>query len=153
MRYAYEHEANGARPEPQRDAILVVEDSADTTELIGLALERSGIEADLIVAHDGIDALDLLFGDGVFCKRYNALPKLILLDLKLPRFKGDQVLQVLKSDARTQGIPIVVLSSSDLEIDQLDSLELGATAFVKKPTQNFLGNMVGILEAHWPTGR
>jgi two-component system response regulator len=136
----------------QRDALLLIEDSADLAALIKVAVEKSAVDAEVVVARDGLEALDVLFGDGVFAKKNNALlPCLILLDLNLPKFRGDQVLQVLKSEARTQGIPTVVLSGSDYEIDELDSLGLGAMAFVRKPIRNYLSTMIMIIEAYWPS--
>jgi two-component system, response regulator len=139
-----------AADQSSRAAILLIEDNPDLAELVLIALKRSRVNAGLVVARDGLEALDLLFGDGMFSRDKAFLPRLILLDLNLPKFKGDQVLQLLKADPRTKDIPTVVLTNSDLEIDQIDALSLGADAFVRKPRDGFVSRMAEILETYWP---
>ena len=114
--------------------ILLVEDNPDDVELTLLAFERSKIVNDIVVATDGQEALDYLFATGHYTGRDAALlPEVVLLDLKLPKIDGLDVLRLIRSDARTRRLPVVVLTSSKEEQDIVRSYELGANSFVQKP--------------------
>ncbi|HEU5315480.1 MAG TPA: response regulator [Chloroflexota bacterium] len=114
--------------------ILLVEDNPDDEELTRVALEESKIANTLVVARDGVEALDYLFGTGSHAGRDTRhMPQVILLDLKLPRLNGMEVLRRLRADERTRYLPVVVLTSSDEEQDLFESYGLGANSFVRKP--------------------
>ncbi|MBI3328771.1 MAG: response regulator [Nitrospinae bacterium] len=116
------------------DIILVVEDNPDDEELIRLALQENKILNQLVVAHDGVEALDYLFATGTHAGRdLSVMPNLILLDLKLPKVDGLEVLRRLRADERTRLLPVVVLTSSNEEQDLLNSYNLGANSYVRKP--------------------
>jgi two-component system response regulator len=108
--------------------ILLVEDNADDLELTQLALREAKVANALVVARDGVEALDLLFRDAAPLR-----PVVVLLDLKLPRVDGLQVLERIRSDARTRDLPVVVLTSSDEEEDRHRSYALHANSYVRKP--------------------
>ncbi len=110
--------------------ILLVEDNPDDQSLTLRALKKNNIVNEVIVAGDGAEAIDLLFpGDGADVK----LPGLILLDLKLPKVDGLEVLRRIRADQRTQIVPVVVLTSSKEQEDVLDSYQSGANGYVRKP--------------------
>jgi two-component system response regulator len=111
--------------------ILMVEDDADDLELTQLALRDAKVANPLIVARDGVEALALLFGDGPDASPLR--PVVILLDLKLPRVDGLQVLERIRGDARTRDLPVVVLTSSDEEEDRHRSYALHVNSYVRKP--------------------
>ncbi len=114
--------------------ILLVEDNPDDEALTLRAFERSNIMNQVVVVHDGVEALDYLFARGAFADRDPAeLPELVLLDLKLPRVDGLEVLRQLRADARTRLLPVVVLTSSDEERDIVESYSLGANSYIRKP--------------------
>jgi two-component system, response regulator len=116
--------------------ILLVEDNPDDEELTMLAIKESKILNEVVVARDGVDALDYLFGTGSYAGRETSLrPQLVLLDLKLPKLSGLDVLKHLRSDPRTQLIPVVVLTSSSEEEDIIASYRLGANSYVRKPVE------------------
>ena len=116
------------------EVILLVEDNPDDEALTIRALKRNNITNDVIVAHDGVEALDYLFGTGSHSGRdVNDLPKLVLLDLKLPRADGLEVLGRIRADDRTKRLPVVVLTSSKEEQDLTDSYNLGANSYIQKP--------------------
>ena len=115
-----------------RAAILLVEDNPDDEALTLRALKRNNILNEIIVAHDGAEALDHLFTDG---RADAAPPGLILLDLKLPKVDGLEVLRRIRADERTQFIPVVVLTSSKEQEDVLASYRGGANAYVRKPVK------------------
>jgi two-component system response regulator len=114
--------------------ILLVEDNADDEELALLAFAKSNIANDVVVARDGEEALDYLFGTGAYAGRdVGLLPQVVLLDLKLPKIDGLEVLKRLRADPRTRRLPIVVLTSSREEQDLIESYDLGANSYVRKP--------------------
>lgn len=114
--------------------ILVVEDNPDHLELTLLTLQESGICEQIAVARDGAEAVDYLFGQGEYQGRDTTQqPGLILLDLKLPKLSGVEVLQRVRADTRTAFIPIVVLTSSSEEQDITACFRHGANSFVRKP--------------------
>jgi two-component system response regulator len=110
--------------------ILLVEDNPDDLELTQLALREAKVANGLVVARDGVEALDLLFRDA---QGGPLRPVVVLLDLKLPRIDGLQVLERIRSDARTRDLPVVVLTSSDEEEDRHRSYALHANSYVRKP--------------------
>ena len=114
--------------------ILLVEDNPDDEELTLMALEKNNIMNEVVVAHDGQEALDLLLGDGPqsFTQR-KVYPAIILLDLKLPKVDGLEVLQKIRADERTRLLPVVVLTSSTEDRDLLESYSLGCNSYVRKP--------------------
>lgn len=116
--------------------ILLVEDNPDDEELTILALKQSKILNKVVVAHDGVEALDYLFSTGKFADRREAEdPQIVLLDLKLPRLGGMDVLRRMRSDPRTKYIPVVVLTSSSEDEDVLSSYQFGANSYVRKPIE------------------
>lgn len=113
--------------------ILLVEDNPDDVELTLLALERNNIANPVNVVRDGQEALDFLFYRGKFENAKHLLPNLILLDLKLPKVDGIEVLQKIKADRKLKLIPVVVLTSSKMESDVLKSYDLGVNSYIRKP--------------------
>jgi len=114
--------------------ILLVEDSPDDEELTTRALRQAKIANEVVVARDGAEALDFLFGEGAHAGRdVSRTPAVILLDLKLPKLSGLDVLNRLRADPRTKLIPTVVLTSSSEDEDMLKSYQLGANSYVRKP--------------------
>lgn len=114
--------------------ILLVEDNPDDQVLTLRALRKSNIANEVIVVNDGVEALDYLFGTGTYTGRdTNLMPQVILLDLKLPKLDGLQVLQRLRADERTQLLPVVILTTSREEQDIVRSYSLGANSYVRKP--------------------
>lgn len=114
--------------------ILLVEDNPDDEALAIRALKRHHIGNQIVVARDGVEALDYLFGTGIHAGRdVNNKPTLVLLDLKLPRLNGLEVLRRLRSDERTRLLPVVILTTSSEEQDVLDSYSLGCNSYIRKP--------------------
>ncbi len=119
-----------------RPVILLVEDNPDDVELTRRALDSSNVANELVVARDGVEALEYLFAEGEYAGRDAAdLPEVVLLDLKLPRIDGLEVLRRIRADERTRVLPVVVLTSSNQERDIVDSYELGANSYVRKPVE------------------
>lgn len=116
--------------------ILLVEDNADDEELTIRALRQAKVANEVIVARDGIEALDYLFGKGRYESRDTThQPAVVLLDLKLPKLNGLDVLQRLRADSRTRLVPVVVLTSSSEDEDMLNSYASGANSYVRKPVE------------------
>ena len=114
--------------------ILLVEDNQDDAELALHALRRENLANAIFVARDGEEALEFIFCSGAFSQRsFEHPPKLILLDLKLPKVDGMEVLKRLKSDPRTRTIPVVIMTSSKEERDLVNSYGLGANSYIQKP--------------------
>ncbi len=114
--------------------ILLVEDSPADVELTLHALRQNNLANQIYVARDGEEALDFIFCRGVYSNRsFVYPPKLILLDLKLPKVDGREVLRIVKMDVRTRVIPLVVLSSSKEETDLINSYQLGVNSYIQKP--------------------
>jgi len=114
--------------------ILLVEDSPEDLELTLRSLRKANLTNNIEIARDGAEALDFIFGEGTHAGRDPTnLPKLILLDLKLPKVSGLEVLQRLKDDPRTQPIPVAVLTSSKEQQDVVESYRLGVNSYIVKP--------------------
>ena len=114
--------------------ILLVEDNPDDELLTLRALRKNNVLNEVVVARDGVEALDYLFGTGEYAERDTAvMPQLILLDLKLPRVDGLEVLRRLRADVRTRLLPVVILTSSKEQQDMLDGYGFGANSYVRKP--------------------
>jgi CheY-like chemotaxis protein len=114
--------------------ILLVEDNPDDEALALRALKRHHIGNEVVVAHDGVEALDYLFGTGLYLGREVAIkPAVVLLDLKLPRVDGLEVLRRIREDERTKLLPVVVLTTSSEEQDMLDSYSFGCNSYIRKP--------------------
>lgn len=114
--------------------ILLVEDNADDVDLTLRALRRNKIANDVIVVRDGVEALDYLFAAGQYAGRDPAaLPQVVLLDLKLPRLDGLQVLERIRANPKTRLLPIVILTSSTEQRDLLTGYTLGANSYIRKP--------------------
>jgi two-component system response regulator len=114
--------------------ILLVEDNPDDEELTIRALKKNNIRNDVVVAHDGAEALDYLFGTGTHAGRdASLLPQIVLLDLKLPKVDGLGVLRTIRGDARTRRVPVVILTSSKEERDLLEGYDLGTNSYIRKP--------------------
>ena len=118
----------------QKNVLLLVEDNPDDEELTLLAFEQSAIANEVVVAHDGVEALDYLFSTGMYADRNPSLmPALILLDLQLPRINGLEVLQRLRADPRTKLVPVVILTTSNEQQDLINSYSLGCNSYIRKP--------------------
>jgi two-component system, response regulator len=131
--------------------ILVVEDNPDDEILTLRALRQGKVTNDIVVARDGSEALDFLFGAGKYQGRdVSRMPAVILLDLKLPKLSGLEVLQRLRADERTRLLPVVVLTSSSEEEDMLRSYESGANSYVRKPVEfGAFANAVSQVGVYW----
>lgn len=116
--------------------VLLVEDSLNDAELTIRALKKNNLANKILHLEDGQDALDFIFGEGNFSKhKVEDFPKVILLDLKLPKVNGIQILQKIRADERTKKIPIVVLTSSKEDPDIQKCYELGVNSYIVKPVQ------------------
>jgi two-component system response regulator len=114
--------------------ILLVEDNSNDVELTLHALKKNNLTNRIHVVRDGAEALEYLFGNGAYAGRdVNHTPKVVLLDLKLPKVDGMEVLRRIKSDERTRSIPVVVLTSSREERDIVESYRLGVNSYITKP--------------------
>jgi CheY-like chemotaxis protein len=126
--------------------ILLVEDSLEDLELTQRALRNAKLGNHIQVARDGAEALDFIFCEGPHAERnIEDTPKLILLDLKLPKVDGLEVLERIKSDPRTKHIPVVVLTSSKEQVDVIKSYQLGVNSYIVKPV-NFEGFTAAVQE-------
>lgn len=131
--------------------ILLVEDNPDDVKLTMRALKKSRILNEVVVAEDGVEALDYLFGTGKFAGRdMSVMPQLILLDLKMPKMDGLEVLHRIRADERTQLLPVVVLTTSSEDKDRIESYKLGANSYVRKPVDfNQFAEAVHQLGLYW----
>jgi two-component system response regulator len=130
----------------ENKAILLVEDNADDEELTLQTLKKNNIMNEVVVARDGETAIEYLFGTG--CSgRY---PVVVMLDIRLPKINGLEVLRRIRADSKTKFLPVVILTSSDEEKDLVDSYRLGANSYVKKPV-NFVDfqKAIGQLTLYW----
>jgi two-component system response regulator len=131
--------------------ILLVEDNPDDEKLTVRALKKNNIVNEVAIARDGVEALDYLFGTGAHVGRDpNAHPALVLLDLKLPKVDGHEVLRRIRADARTKRMPVVVLTSSKEEQDLITSYDHGANSYIRKPVDfNQFTEAVRQLGMYW----
>lgn len=114
--------------------LLLVEDNPDDEVMTVRALTRSRVCNRIVVAHDGVEALDYLFGSGAYSHRDTSLqPQLVLLDLMMPKIDGMEVLRRLRADPRTEDLPVVILTSSQDQQDYLASTLMGVDSFMRKP--------------------
>ncbi len=118
----------------KKRAILLVEDNPDDVELTLRALKQYNIRNQIAVVRDGAEALDYLFATGAYAGRdTSAMPAVVILDLKLPKVDGLEVLQRMRADERTKLVPVVILTSSKEEKDMINGYKLGANSYVQKP--------------------
>jgi two-component system response regulator len=116
--------------------ILLVEDNPNDVELTLRALQKNNLAGKVFVAKDGAEALDFIFAQGSFAQRkIENLPKVILLDMKLPKIDGIEVLRRIKTDARTKHTPVVMLTSSQESRDVIDTYNLGVNSYIVKPVE------------------
>jgi two-component system response regulator len=116
--------------------ILLVEDNADDEVLTLRALKKNNIRNEVVIARDGSEALDYLFGTGVHAQRdLTVMPQIILLDLKLPKVDGFEVLHRVRSNEATKLLPVVILTTSNEDQDRIRGYGLGANSFVRKPVE------------------
>lgn len=134
-----------------RKAILLVEDCPDDVELTMRALKKNDIKNEVVVANDGVEALDFLFGRGKYSGRDTGeLPALMVLDLKIPKIGGLEVLRNVRADERTRNLPVVILTSSKEDRDLLSGYALGANSYVRKPVDfNQFADTAGLLGLYW----
>jgi len=131
--------------------ILLVEDNPDDETLTLRALEKNNILNEVVVAHDGVEALDYLFGEGGYAGRdTSVMPEVVLLDLKLPKIDGLEVLRRIRADRRTKLLPVVILTTSKEECDLIESYSLGANSYISKPVRFVqFGEAVQRLGLYW----
>jgi two-component system response regulator len=131
--------------------ILLVEDNPDDEVLTLRALEKNNIMNKVVVAHDGVEALDYLFGEGDYAGRdTSVMPEVILLDLKLPKIDGLEVLRRIRADRRTKLLPVVILTSSKEERDMIEGYSRGANSYIRKPVDFVqFGEAVQQLGLYW----
>ena len=131
--------------------ILLVEDNQDDLDMTLRALRKANLANKIQVARDGAEALDFIFCEGAYVgRKIESVPKVILLDLKLPKIDGFEVLRRIKGDPRTKTIPVVILTSSKEQKDVVESYHLGVNSYIVKPV-NFEGfvTAVGELGMYW----
>ena len=120
----------------QDKVILLVEDNSDDEALTLRALKKNNIRNEVVVARDGAEALDYLFGTGAYANRdLSVMPQIILLDLKLPKVDGFEVLNRVRSEEITKFLPVVILTTSNEDQDRIRGYGLGANSFVRKPVE------------------
>jgi len=134
----------------QENYILLVEDNPDDVELTLLAFKKNNFANEIKVVEDGEEAINFLLGENDQSVVKFGYPELILLDLKLPKINGHEVLKEIKSDKRTKRIPVVILTSSQEEEDIVKGYDLGANSYVRKPVdyQDFV-SVVNNLGVYW----
>src|SRR6267143_6090107 len=136
VRRSISHSQIPRRQEMDNKVILLVEDNPRDEALTLRALKKSNIVNDIVVAHDGFGALDYLMGTGKHADDPPVMPQLVLLDLKLPKVDGLEVLRKIRENDTTRRLPVVVFTSSSEEEDMIKSYELGANSYVRKPVES-----------------
>jgi two-component system response regulator len=131
--------------------ILLVEDNPDDVKLTMRALKKANVLNEVVVAQDGAEALEYLFGTGKYAGRdLNEKPQVVLLDLKMPKVDGLEVLQRIRADERTRLLPVVILTTSSEDKDRVSSYKLGANSYVRKPVDfNQFTEAVRQLGLYW----
>ncbi|OGS17844.1 MAG: two-component system response regulator [Elusimicrobia bacterium RIFOXYA2_FULL_40_6] len=130
--------------------ILLVEDNPNDAELAIRSLKKQNLANNLVWLKDGAEALDFLFSQGNYAGRVDNKPKIILLDLRLPKVDGLEVLKKIKSDEKTKTIPVIVLTSSNQDRDIVESYKLGVNSYVSKPVEfDEFAKMVSQLGLYW----
>ena len=131
--------------------ILLVEDNPDDVALMLRVLKKHNVANEIVEAHDGVEALDYLFGTGAYAGRdLRQQPQVILMDLKLPKVNGLEVLRRVRNDPRTRLQPVVILTSSNEEKDRVASYALGANSYIRKPVDfNQFAESVRQLGLYW----
>lgn len=130
--------------------ILLVEDNPTDAELATRALRKNNLANNLVWVKDGAEALDFLFARGEYAGRSGCTPRVVLLDLRLPKVDGLEVLRTVKSDTRTREIPVVVLTSSKEDRDIAESYQLGANSYISKPVEfDAFAKTVSELGMYW----
>jgi two-component system response regulator len=120
----------------EQSVILLVEDNPDDEALTLRALKKNNIRNEVVVARDGVEAINYLFGTGAHTGRdLSIMPQVILLDLKLPKMDGFEVLERIRSSESTQYLPVVILTTSSEDQDRIRGYDLGANSFVRKPVE------------------
>jgi CheY-like chemotaxis protein len=143
-------QTQSVKPAGAAAEILLVEDDAIHAKLTLRALDRCGLAQRTEHVTDGVEALDYIAAINLFTGRQTSLPKLILLDLGLPKMGGLQVLRQLKADARTKSIPIVVLTSTKVAIELMESYHLGVNSYIIKPSSpTEYAEMIGDVARYW----
>ncbi len=135
----------------EEKVILLVEDNPSDVALTLRALKKSHIQNEVVVAHDGVEALDYLFARGSHAGRDPAaMPAVVLLDLKLPKVDGIEVLQQIRGNERTRLLPVVILTSSSEDKDRLEGYSSGCNSYVRKPVDfNQFAEAVRQLGLYW----
>jgi two-component system response regulator len=117
-----------------KEKILLIEDNPDDELLTLRAFKKNNISNEVVVARDGVEALDYLFGTGAYTGRDTAdTPQVVLLDLKLPKLSGLEVLRKIREEPLTKLLPVIILTTSSEESDVLSGYELGANSYIRKP--------------------
>jgi two-component system response regulator len=131
--------------------ILLVEDNPDDVQLTLRALQKNNIANEVVLAEDGVEAIDYFTGRGRFAGRdTSTLPQVVLLDLKMPRMNGLDVLRSIRADDRTSLLPVVVMTTSSEDRDRIESYKLGANSYVRKPMDfNQFAETVRQLGLYW----
>ena len=131
--------------------ILLVEDNPDDVKLTLRALKKSRVADDVMVCRDGVEAVDYLFGTGKFEGRNtNIMPQVVLLDLKMPKMDGMEVLRRIRTDEKTKLLPVVILTTSNEDKDRIDSYNLCANSYIRKPVDfNQFAQAVQHLGLYW----
>ena len=134
-----------------KKTILLVEDNPDDEMLTLRAMRKNNIANDIVVARDGAEALDFIFGTGIYAEREGIeTPQVILLDLNLPKIGGLDVLKKIREDSRTALLPVVILTSSKEERDLVESYRLGANSYIRKPVDfNQFSEAIRQLGLYW----
>src|SRR5207245_4122897 len=134
--------------------ILLIEDNPDDEALTLRALQKNNILNEVVVARDGVEALDYLFGTGAYSGRdVSVTPQVVLLDLKLPKVDGLEVLRRVRADPRTKHLPVVILTTSNEERDLVDAYNLGVNSYIRKPVDfSQFTQAVGHLGLFWLVG-